>query len=296
MRPSQIVICPDGATYDPTHNTCLATGAITAGPARASAEAAAPVANSSINVRCTFRDGWVSVLPADAYPNDDTFLMQALIGFAQDPDFWQGQSEYSALERFAARRCADAGQKFDLASGDYFIVVGQSGTYSRKGSYDRNGYRRRVRVAAGIPQIITLRQADLTVTWSCISCPFVSFVDSSTGRYLPAIVVLAWRNSPSRRGTDKVLVERVPVRDGKLRLRVAEAEQEVSHIDQLVLEVGGNVLLPLKGGERSALAAIDGVGVDMAHGTEITVEYSVPGMKDGTVDVHVIAHGYYDPL
>jgi len=124
----------------------------------------------------------------------------------------------------------------------------------------------------------------------------VSFIDPITGRYLPAIVVLAWRNSSSRKGTDKVLVEKVPVRGGKVRLRVAEADQEVSHIDQLVLEVAGQVLLPIKGAEHSALASIDGVGVDMPHGTEITVEYAVPGMKDGTVDVSLIAHGYYDPL
>ena len=60
-------------------------------------------ARSSITVKCTFRSGWVSVIAADAYPKDDTFLMKPPIGFAQEPDFWASQSEYAQLERFTAK-------------------------------------------------------------------------------------------------------------------------------------------------------------------------------------------------
>jgi hypothetical protein len=296
LRPSQIVICPDGATYDTVKNTCVATGAIAVGPARPGAETSTAASNSSVSVRCSFPDGWVAVIPSDGYPTDDTFLMQALIGFSQEPDFWASQSEYAALERFAARRCNDSPQRFELPAGDAFVVIGQSGTFNRRGRYDRNGYRRRIRLSATAPQALTIRQTDLTLTWNCISCPFVSFIDAATGRFLPAIVVLAYRDSSARKGTDRVLVEKVPVRDGKLRLRVAEAEQEVSHLDQLVLEVNGTLLLPVKGAQRSALATVDGVGVEMQPGTQITADYEVPGVKDGTVDVVVVAHGYYDPL
>lgn len=294
LRASQVVICPDGATYDPAHNTCFATGPI--GPAPAREEPGADAApNSSVTLRCSFRNGWVSVLPVSAYPQDDTFLMQALIGFTQEPDFWGSQSEYARLQRFAARRCSDSAQRFELPAGDYFVVAGESGTFSRRGSYDRNGYRRRIKLSGDVPEAITIRQSDLTLSWDCISCPFVSFIDEH-GRFLPAVVVLAWRNDRSRKGTDRVLVRNVPVRDGRIRLRVAEAEQELSHLDQLVLEVAGQVLVPVRGGHRSALAAVDGATVEMTQGTQINVEYLAPGMQQGTVDVELIAHGYYDPL
>ena len=129
-------------------------------------------------------------------------------------------------------------------------MVGESGTFSRKGTYDRNGYRRRLRASPGSPQNITVKQSDLTLTWNCISCPFVSFFDPAHGSYLPATVVLAYRNSIRRKGTDRVLVENVPVRDGRIRLRVAEAEQEISHLDQLIVEVNGSLLMPVKGSEQ----------------------------------------------
>jgi hypothetical protein len=294
LRPSQIVICPDGASYDTVRNTCVATTAIA--PAAPRGEPAAPSRpDSSVSVRCSFNNGWVSVLPAASYPSDDTFLMQALIGFSQEPEFWASQSEYAELERYAARRCSERMQRFEVPAGDYFVLVGESGTFGRRGGYDRNGYRRRIRVSSGSPEVLSLRPSDLTITWSCISCPFVSFIDTASGRLLPAFVVLAWRNSAARKGTDRVLVEKVPVRDGKLRLRVAEAEPEVSQLDQLVLEVNGQVLLPRKGGAHSALAAADGVVVEMKQGTQIVVEYEVPWMTDGALDVQVVAHGYYDP-
>ena len=76
---------------------------------------------------------------------------------------------------------------------------------------------------------------------------------------------------------------------------MAEAEHEISHLDQLAVEVAGQRLSPRSGGSRSALADIDGAEVQMARGTQITVDYVVPSMRDGTVDVEVIANGYYEP-
>ncbi len=297
LRPSQIVICPDGSSYDTTRNSCVATRPI-------SPDASKPPGTSSLragasagaSVRCTFTNGWVSLVPVDAYPADDTFLMQALIGLTEEPDFWGGESEYAALEPYAARRCSDSPQRFNLPAGEYFVVVGEAGTFNRRGTYDRNGFRRRIRLSDGSPQEVTVRRTDLTLTWSCISCPFVSFFDPASGRWLKSFVVLAYRDSASRRGTDRVLVERVPVRNGRIKLRVAEAEPEISQLDQLVLEVHGQRLLPTRGDSRSALASADGAGVELRPGTQIDVEYQVPGMGDGFVDVQVVAHGHYDPL
>lgn len=296
LRAAQIVICPDGSSYDTIHNTCIASGSITGPSASSRPPAATRDSDASASVRCNFPNGWVSLIPVDAYPADDTFLMQALIGFAQEPEFWTSQSEYADLEPYAARRCSEAPETFAVPAGEYFVVVGEADTFGRRGSYDRNGHRRRVRLNPSSPQELTIRRADLTLTWSCISCPFVSFLDHASGRWLPAFVVLAYRDSASKRGTDRVAALRVPVRNGRITLRVAEAEREVTELDQLVIESAGNVLFPVRGGRSSALASIDGVGVRMAPGTQVDVQYEVPGLTEGFVDVHVIAHGHYDPL
>jgi hypothetical protein len=295
LRPAQIVICPDGSSYDPVHNQCVASSPILATAPPSAARTARRSGEGVVSVRCSFRDGWVSVLPVDDYPNDDSFLMQALIGLTDEPSFWKSQSEYADLEPHAARKCTEQPQRFEVDAGDYFVLVGEANTFQRRGRYDRNGYRRRVHVGASTPTDLTVRESDLTLTFNCISCPFVSFLDPATNRYLPSFVVLAYRRSAGRRGTDRVRVRGVPVHDGLIRLRVVEADREISHLDQLVIEVGGQRLMPKAGGPDSALASSDGVGVQMGRGTQITVDYVAAGMRDGTVDVEVIAEGYYDP-
>lgn len=297
LAASQIVICPEGSTYNVAQNNCLATTSVIASgpPTAASTAVASPQADSGVSVRCSFRNGWVSVMPVAAYPSDDSFLMQALIGLTEEPSFWTNQPEFAALGKYAARRCTDQETQFALPAGEYYVLAGEAGTFSRKGRYDRNGLRRRVRLAPQSAQSISIAPSDLTMTWNCISCPFVSFIDPSSGRLLPAFVVLANRNSPARRGTDRIEVRSVPVRNGRIRLRVAEVDHEISHLDQLVLEVDGRTVVPSRGGASSALARPDAVAVSLSRGTQILVDYDLGGVSDGSVDLVVVAHGYYEP-
>lgn len=289
---STIVICPEGSSYDPGRNACVA-GSTSAPPPTTNDTSGGP---SSIRVSCGFRNGWVAVVPETAYPDDDEFIMQALIGFSEEPDFWNDQSEYQSLARYKARRCTQRSERFELEPGAYFVIVGETGTFGRRGAYNNNGYRRRVRLARGESLDIDLDGDDLNHTWYCISCPWVSFFDPSLGRYLPGFVVLAHRYETRRRGTDRVVVENVPVSDGKIRLRVNEVEPEVSYLDQLVLEVDGVRVLPSRGGERSALAHADGINVMMSQGTEFVAVYEVPHVTSSHTTVTVIAHGHYEPV
>lgn len=292
--------CPEGSNYDAARSVCVATAAIAA-PGGAGWEKYPPdpepkppagPAGPGVNVSCAFPNGWVSVMPVRSYPKDDQFLMQALIGLTEDPSFWANEPEYRRLAPFAAQKCAEKEVTFAVADGEYFILAGEANTFRSRGDYSNNGFRRRVTVKGSLR--IALQSKDLTHTWVCISCPFVSFFDGA--ELLPAFVVLANRSARSRRGTDRVLAEKVPVQGGKIRLRVAEPDREVTRLDQLVLEIGGQTVLPTSGGSRSALAGVDGVDVEMSRGKQILVEYAVPaGVADGVVDVHVIAHGHYDP-
>ncbi len=294
--PSRIVICPEGSSYDPSRNVCVAT-AVTrpAGGATGGASTATGEAQADIAVACSFTNGWAAVLPVDQYPDDDSFLMQALIGMTEDPDFWANESDYGPLRPYAAKPCSQQAQHFRVPPGAYYVLAGETGTYNRRGTYTRNGYKSRVQVSRSSPVSVSISRSDLTHTWECISCPFVAFLDPWSGRWLPAFVILAHRNAPTKRGTDHYAIENVPVRDGRLRLRIVEAEREVSRIDQLVVEVGGHRQLPRQGGVRSALAAVDGTDVELHRGRQVEVDYDVPGVVNGTVSVRVVAHGHYEP-
>jgi hypothetical protein len=291
-KPPQVVICPEGSKWDEAAHGCIATQTIEP----VVAEPAPPPSSGAavINVRCNFQNGWVAVMPVDAYPADEGFLMQALIGFTEEPGFWRGIAEYRELERFAAQPCSSQGRDFDVEPGGYFVLVGEANTFGARGDYKDNGFKRRVTVDA--PVAITVNPRDLTHTWLCISCPWVVPVDPESGAWDRAFVVLAYRNRRELRGTDRVRIAGMRVKHGVLRVRVVEAEREVSHLDRLVLEVDGHTLLPQRGGARSALASADGVDVSLGRGTQVELGFEVPWIDDGVVDAVVVAHGHYEPL
>lgn len=291
-----IVICPDGSTYDVSRNACVAQGSIQ--PAADEPPEAEPQPQGKVTVRveCKFPNGWVALLPEARYPEDDSFLMQALIGFAVEPNFWANEPEYRPLRDYAAQRCNSSGTTFEVDAGSYFVLAGEADTFSRRGQYYHNGYRGKRRVSAGAPVRVVLQSSDLTHTWLCISCPFVSLYDASTGRFLPSFVILPYRGSRQQRGTHRVKLESVPVQDGVVRLRVVEAERERTHLDELVLVVDGKRLLPMRGGANSALAQSDDAEVLLEQGTQIEVSYAVPGVKNATIAAELVATGYYEAL
>lgn len=313
--PRQTVVvpsCPDGSAFDTAKGFCVAAPLPTiAEPARTgtlgrvalpgSSGTTAPIqappvrlANTNAVVACDFPDGWVSLLPVAAYPRDDQFLMQSLIGLTQDPKFWKSADPaYAKISSWAAQRCTSGGVAFAVPAGDYWVLAGQENTFGAKGKYDKNGVRRRVTVPASPAALtLTLRAADLTHTWLCISCPWVEIAG-----FAP-FVVLRHRSSRAERGTDTVALARVPVRGGRVRLQVSEREPETTFLDALVLRAGGRTLFPAAGGARSPLAAADGVPVVIERGGAVTVDYTIaPELvsADGTVDLELLATGHYEP-
>lgn len=310
MDPPQpeVVVCPVGSAYDAARHVCVATQSIAQPdpepePEPPPAVVAAP-AEGGIRVTCGFANGWVSVMPVSKYPRDDQFLMQALIGLTDEPQFWKAEREYAPLAPYAAKKCGSVGVRYDVPAGSYFVLAGESGTFAARGSYTKNGFRKKVQLDPASPLKIDLKASDLTHTWLCISCPFVAFFDPAkegggrgeapAGGYLPSFVVLANRRSRADKGTDRIPVSGVPVKGGRVRLRVVEAEREVTHLDRLALEIDGVTVLPLPG-SRSALAAEDGVEVEMARGRVIELSFDVSGKADGTLAAVVVATGYYEP-
>lgn len=322
------VVCPEGSSFDPARSLCIAGAppppppvtppdagvAIRTPPPIVDAGATVtpiavvdaggaptppPLQAGAVNVSCAFPNGWVTVLPVGKYPKDDSFVMQALIGFTQDPRFWGSEPEYAPLKPYAAKRCTSAAVSFSVAPGDYWLLVGQEGTFSARGRYDKNGVKKKITVTAA-GATYGVGASDLVQTWLCISCPwFRTYRDD--GSVATSFVVLAHRSDREHEGTDRVALVHAPVVAGRIVARVLEREDEVTYLDELVLVVrepsGREVtLLPRLGGARSAVAAADGVAVELARGTEIALEYELPPSlrSASSIDGVVVATGHYE--
>jgi hypothetical protein len=325
------VVCPEGSVYDPARSLCIARELLPSAtppknpdpapdpnvtpreppPDDPSSVAVAPpppfggappaARAGAVTVTCAFPNGWVALLPVAKYPKDDSYLMQALMGFTQDPKFWGSEPEYAPLKPYAAKRCGSTPTAINVAGpGDYWLLVGQEGTFSARGRYDKNGVKRKITVPAQGTGI-GVGASELTHTWLCISCPWVRTY-AADGSVATSFVVLAGRSSLSQKGTDRVALRAAPVVRGKLVVRVLEREDEVTWLDQLVLVVRDragreHVLLPRLGGERSALAAADERAVELRRGTGVALEYELPPelSAEATVDGTFVASGYYEP-
>jgi len=248
-------------------------------------QAKGPAAGDA-TVVCQFDEGWASLVPADAFRQDE-YLMQALIGLTEEPAFWREQEEYRDLEPYAARRCGRDGVGFAVPAGHYFLVVGRANTFDARGQYQDNGHLREVDLPAG--GTIAIRPEDLTHTWSCISCPHIYAWNGE--RFEHRGEVLRDLVGPGAEKTQRTALGEVLVERGQVRLRLAEEEDEVSHVDALLLEIGGVTVAPAD----PTLAAADGDHRMLARGEAVELVYAV-ALPDGLAPAAVVATGYYVPL
>jgi len=307
---SDIVLCPPGATYHAGEGRCVAehparTATAPSAPLPAAAPSAAPSAPlpiatpASVKVTCAFANGWAAVVPASVYPRDDEFVMQALIGFANEPQFWQDQTEYAALEPYKAVACDSHGVTVGASEGDVFVLVGEAETFAKRNRYSRNGMLKKITLKKGDAPVIDVAPKDLTRTFPCISCPWLHFEGEGGARTEP-FVLLARRGSREERGQDQKTL-RVPVVDGAVKVVVEEHEDETTYLDALTVHAGGLALAPQlpphAPSARFALAADDGLEVVIPRGTRIEQRYLVPpgAASGGWITVTVAATGHYVP-
>ncbi len=308
---TEVVLCPSGSTFHAGENRCVASSPLAAAPPPApppSASAAPPEmppvlveTDGRVDVRCRFSKGWVAVVPKSVYPADDAFLMQSLIGLAEEPEFWQKLPEYAPLEPYKAHPCTSAGVSIGAPAGDVFVLVGEADTFTSRQKYARNGLKKKVTLKKGEPLVLDVDRKDLVHSFSCISCPWVHF-EGSAEASTPPFVMLARRASRGERGRDTRTL-RVPVVNGKVRVVLEEHEHEVTHLDALDVSANGTRLRPVLPkdaplGARFALEADDGLEVLVERGARIVVEYQAPEetARDTTLEITVGATGYYLPL
>jgi hypothetical protein len=235
-----------------------------------------------VRVSCDFDDGWAALVPWKQV-TDDEYLMQTLIGLVEDPDFYS--DEYAHLEPYKAQRCTSSGTTFDVPQGKYMLMVGRADTYDKNGEYRDNGYKREVVIPG--ESSWTIRETDLVLNFPCISCPHLYVWDGAAwdhrGEILRDVV------GPRQQRTERTKLT-VPVRNGELRLRIAEEEDEVSHLDAIVVELDGKTLTA-----RADLGAADGTYALLRKGEAIELTYKV-NLPDGDAVITLAATGYYVPL
>jgi hypothetical protein len=245
-----------------------------------------PPKSKTLTVKCEFGEGWAAVLPRAVFKRDDDFTMQALIGLKEDPKFWKGIPEYEHLWPYAARGCSERPAMFDNIPVDAVLLVGKAGTFGQNGGgYGINGLIRDLTTGGEIK----VADKDLDISWPCISCPWLY---AWNGRaWEKRVEVLVDVIGAGAEKTQRRAIGKVRVIGGEVRLRLAEEEDEISHVDALVLEIRGQRIAPSAG----PLRAIDGTRAVMKRGDAIELRYAV-ALPDGEYEADVAATGYYLPL
>jgi hypothetical protein len=240
----------------------------------------------TLTVTCQFEQGWATVLPRSVFKKDDPFTMQALIGLTEEPAFWKGLAEYTHLAPYAAQRCGDKPALFDNLPVDAILLVGKAGTFGQNGGgYGINGL---VRDLSGGGEI-SVADKDLDISWSCISCPRLYAWNGRVWELRGEVLVDLIGAGAEK--TQRRSIGKVRVIGGQVRLRLAEEEEEVSHVDALLLEIKGRSIAPSAG----PLRAVDGTRAVMVRGDAIELRYAV-ALPDGEYAADVAATGYYLPL
>lgn len=242
-----------------------------------------------VALTCEFDDGWYAILPKElaGEQGQDEFLMQALIGLTEEPDFWASMAEYQKLKPHAAQRCGTEQVTRDVQPGSYVLFIGWAGQYERTG-YENNGRIESLTVAAGEDIERRITTADLDADLPCISCPFL--LVARAGQFVELGQILIDRYLPSKQGTDRrqTIAEVV---GGQITVKLAEREPEVSHIDAVEVWYRGQKLQPV-GTSPTAARAIDGSAHTLATGDELTMHFQAP-VRSGDLEIEIRVNGYY---
>jgi hypothetical protein len=242
----------------------------------------------ALEVACNFDDGWVAVIPRDVYGDtQDEFVMQALIGFAVEPGFWNTLAEYKKFAPYAAQKCGAKGTLKELEPGQYVMLVGWANQFEKTG-YKNNGRIETITIEAAKKIEKRISTSDLDQDMPCISCPFLLI--KQDGEFVELGQILIDRYIASKQGTD-ARETRAQVENGLITVMLAEREPEVSYIDAIEVWYQGKPLRP-HAGVPSALHAVDGAMHILRMGDSVTAMFHAP-IENGSLPVEIRVNGYY---
>jgi len=246
-------------------------------------------------VWCDFGKGYAALVPKALYDPNERFLMQILIGLHEESDTFDGE-EYAKYKPYAATPCEGDinGQFTDVKPGEYMLLVGWVGRYSVDNSYENNGWKKAITLKGGDVFSTRLKDGDMTHSWACISCPFLSM---ATGKgWVELGQVLRNRRSPRLGGTDTVSLT-AEVKAGVVTLRLDEKEPETTYLDAVSLTIGGKVAPRIGASTNDRISAVDGRFHTMVMGDSLVLEFAAPkGVADGPVKATLSISGHYVPV
>ena len=99
------------------------------------------------------------------------------------------------------------------------------------------------------------------------------------------------------RTTTKSTIDRNAIIDGKIKLRIQEEKDEVSHIDQVALRIGEKLYFAKATSKKSSklLQSKNDKFLQLKKGEFVDLEFSIPTDIDPKSDISLEVFGYYIP-
>lgn len=133
------------------------------------------------------------------------------------------------------------------------------------------------------------------VDWNCLSCPWMYVC---TGKeYVKQEEVLQDVTGYDNRTTTISKIDRSAIIDGKIKLRIQEEKDEVSHIDQVALRIGNKLYYAKTESKKSdkLLKSKNDKFLQLTKGESVNLEFDIPKNIDATSEISLEVFGYYVP-
>ncbi|MEE2644989.1 MAG: hypothetical protein VYD19_08655, partial [Myxococcota bacterium] len=176
----------------------------------------------------------------------------------------------------------------DLKPGKYVLIV-----YDKNGEASDGIVLEELEVRAGAKIELEFNRSDFT-EWNCLSCPWLYF--SNDGTWVRGFEILEDVVGVAQQTTRRYDLSAYPLSGRELRLQIREEKDEVTYLDQLILQVGDQLITPrAEGRELNALTAVDQRHVILRKGEQLELVYTLPAGAALDAKRTLIAHGYYEP-
>lgn len=185
----------------------------------------------------------------------------------------------------------------NLLPGTYTVVVYKPGAQASGGTGVKSDgvVIKDVLIEPGRLKTIPVKPGDFTA-WNCLSCPWVHvFADD---RYVRISEILRDQVGSESRAVDVVRIDAgLLAGQDRLRLRIAEEKDEVTHLQSLEVLIDGVRLEAIARPRVTGGARLftDGSGV-MTRDSALDWEYRLPRGFSATSVVEVRGLGYYEPV
>jgi hypothetical protein len=187
-----------------------------------------------------------------------------------------------------------------LVPGTYTLVV----YLPESGSYDPNYGDQdeasdglaleNIKLASGEDLVFYFKKTDFKV-WNCMSCPWLYVFDGE--RYVKTTEVLKDIVGCERETTTAFVIGDSLVQGRKLRLRIQEEKDEITHLDRVSLRIGEEIYRPLSRHRltRRQLQTKDQDYLVLRKGESVDLTFRVPKRKLRQAQMVLETEGYYDP-